>query len=76
LLAFVKKEHQPNAVHRKMMAHEKWTKYFATCNTTKRFKNWWRLQKFTSTLWLFMLMWNDFSLMPPQTKKKENPFWF
>jgi len=29
-----KKEHQPNEVYCKMMEHERWAKYFATCNTT------------------------------------------
>jgi len=29
----VQKEHQPNAICPKMMEHEKWAKYFATCNT-------------------------------------------
>jgi len=31
------KEHQPNAVYCKMMEHERWAKYFATCNTIECF---------------------------------------
>jgi len=39
LFEFVQKEHQPNVIHCKMMEHERWAKYFATCNSIKRFKN-------------------------------------
>jgi len=35
----VQKEHKPNAIHCKMMEHERYEKYFATCNTIKRLKN-------------------------------------
>jgi len=38
------------------MEHDRWAKYIATCNTIKRFKNWWRLHSFTSTLWLYANM--------------------
>jgi len=55
LFEFMQKEHQPNATHCKMMEHDRWAKHFATCNTVKRFKNWWSLHSFTSTLWLFKL---------------------
>jgi len=34
---FVQKEHQPNAIYCKMMKHERWAKYFATCNTIECF---------------------------------------
>ena len=37
LFEFVQKEHQPNAISCKMMEHERWAKYFATCNTSKCF---------------------------------------
>jgi len=33
----VQKEHQPNAIHSKMMEHERRAKYFATCNNTEWF---------------------------------------
>ena len=33
----MQKEHQPNAIHCKMMEHKKWAKYFATCNTIECF---------------------------------------
>jgi len=33
LFEFVQKEHQPNAIYCRMMEHERWAKYFATCNT-------------------------------------------
>jgi len=32
LSEFVQIEHQPNAIHCKMMEHERWAKYFATYN--------------------------------------------
>ena len=38
LFEFVQREHQPNAIYCKMMEHDRWAKYFATCNTIKRFK--------------------------------------
>jgi len=34
---FVQKEHQPNAIYCKMMEHERWAKYFATCNIIECF---------------------------------------
>jgi len=33
----VQKEHQPNAIYCKMVKHERWAKYFATCNTIECF---------------------------------------
>jgi len=72
MFEFVQKEHQPNAVYCRMMEHERWAKYFKTCNTIKRFKN--RLHSFTSTLWLFMLKWNDFFLDADTNQQKEKPF--
>jgi len=39
MFEFVQKEHQPNAIHCKMIEHERWANYFVTCNTTKRFEN-------------------------------------
>jgi len=69
----VQREHQPNAIHCKMMEHERWAKYFATYNSRtdkdcpSRTDNDCAVS-FTATLWLFMPMWNDFSLMQPETK--------
>jgi len=37
LFEFVQKERQPNAIYCKMMEHERWVTYFATCNTTECF---------------------------------------
>jgi len=34
----VQKEHQPDAIYCKMMEHERWAKYFATCNATNCFR--------------------------------------
>jgi len=34
---FVQMEHQPTAIYCKMMEHERWAKYLATCNTTECF---------------------------------------
>jgi len=36
----VQKEHQPNAIHCKMMQHERWAKYSATCNTMNASVKW------------------------------------
>ena len=74
LFEFVEKEHQPNAVYCKMVEHERWAKYFGTSNTIKRFKNWWRLHSFTSTLWLFILIWNDFVLDAATNQKERETF--
>jgi len=35
---FVQTEHKPNAIDCKMMEHERWAKYFATCNTIECFR--------------------------------------
>jgi len=35
LCEFVQKEYQTNAIHCKLMEHERWAKYFATCYTAK-----------------------------------------
>jgi len=45
-----------------MMEHERWAKYFATCNTIECFSKLIKIASFTSTIWLFTLMWNDFFL--------------
>jgi len=37
LFEFVQKEHQTNAIYCKMMEHERWAKYFVTCNTIECF---------------------------------------
>jgi len=37
LFEFVRNEHQPNAIYYKMMEHERWAKYFATCNAIECF---------------------------------------
>jgi len=37
LFEFVQKEHQPNTIYGKMMEHDRWAKYFATCNTIECF---------------------------------------
>ena len=37
LFELVHKEHHTNAVYCKMMEHERWAKYFATCNTIECF---------------------------------------
>ena len=37
LFEFVQKKHQPNAIYCKMTEHERWTKYFATCNIIECF---------------------------------------
>jgi len=34
---FVQNEHQSNAIYCKMMEHERWAKYFATCNNIECF---------------------------------------
>jgi len=73
----VQREHQPNAIHCKMMENERWAKYFATYNSRTDKDCASRTDKdcavsFTTTLWLFMPMWNDFSLMQPETKEKES----
>jgi len=56
------------------MQHDRWAKYFVTCNIIKHFKNRSRLHSFTSTLWLFMLIWNDFFLDAATTRKEREAF--
>jgi len=44
------------------MKHEKWAKYFTTCNTIEYSSELKKLHSLTSALWLITLMWNDFFL--------------
>jgi len=62
MFEFVQKEHQPNAIHCKMMENERWAKYFAVCNTIGCFSELIKIVQFTSALWLITLLWNYFFL--------------
>jgi len=42
----VQTEHKPNAIDCKMMEHERWAKYFATCNTTECFRKLTKIAQF------------------------------
>jgi len=56
-----------------MMEHERWAKYFATCNIIECFSELIRLRGFTSALRLITLMWNDFFLdAATNQKEREN----
>jgi len=46
LFEFVQKEYQPNAIYCKMMEHERWAKYFPTCNTTECFSELTKIAQF------------------------------
>jgi len=39
LFEFVQKEHQTNAIYSNRMKHERWAKYFITCNTIQCFSD-------------------------------------
>jgi len=62
LFEFVRKEHQPNVIYCKMMEHERWAKYFATCNTLECLSELIKIAQFHFSVWLITLMWNDFFL--------------
>jgi len=49
-----------NAIYCKIMTHQSWTKYLATCNTVECFGELLKISQLPSALWFFTLMWRVF----------------
>ena len=68
LFEFVQKEHQPNAIYCKMMEHDRWEKYFATCDTIECFSELTKIAQFYFSVMAHYANVERFlSLMQPQT---------
>jgi len=71
---FVQKEHQPNTIYCEMMEHERWQSILQLAILLNASANWWKLHSFTSALWLFTLMRDDFFLDATTNLKQREIF--